>query len=266
MYNIGMPSENAVSREKSAPTYPISSVDNALQILLMFKGQGRLRVSDVASKLGVATSTAHRLLAMLTYRDFVRQENGLRTYVPGPALLEIGFSAIRDMDIRVHARPVLTDLAAKVNETVHLAQLEGRFVRYLMAAECNNPLRVADRTGQLLPAHLSATGKAMLAELSTSELDKLYSQSNENESIDLEGLRIELDRVRERGYATNVRSAGEIISFATAVRDRDGITIAAINASAPATRMSAKGQLEVVRQLHSAAARLEDVLRGVPVA
>jgi IclR family acetate operon transcriptional repressor len=260
-----MPEKSADEAEKTPPAYPISSVDNALRLLLMFRGQRRLRLSDVASALDVSASTAHRLLAMLTYRDFVVQEGDLRTYVPGPALLEVGFAAVRNMDIRVHARPILTDLALKVNETVHLAQLEGRFVRYLMAAECSHPLRVADRTGQLVQAHLSATGKAMLAELPDSRLEKLYLRPEGDEPVDLEGLKAELNQVRDRGYATNTRSGGEVVSVATAVRDRDGTTIAAINASAPATRMSAKGQLEVVRQLHSAAARLEEVLRGMPV-
>lgn len=248
--------------KEAPPTYMISSVDNALRLLLMLRNQGRVRLSDVASELDVASSTAHRLLVSLKHHDFVRQEGDLRTYVPGPALLDIGLAAVRNLDIRAHARPILTDLARTVNETVHLAQLEGDNVRYLLAVECNHQLRVADRTGQLVPAHESATGKAILAGLPERDLERLYANS---ESFDMASLQAELSSVRERGYATNLRAAGEITSFATAVRDRDGATIAAINASAPSTRMSEKGQLEVVRQLHAAAARLEAVLRGMPV-
>jgi IclR family acetate operon transcriptional repressor len=261
-----MSANNVDNAEKTPPAYPISSVDNALRLLLMFRDQRRLRLSDVASSLEVATSTAHRLLAMLMHHDFVRQESDLRTYVPGPALLEIGFAAVRNMDIRVHARPILTDLAMKVNETVHLAQLEGQFVRYLMAAESNHGLRVADRTGQLHAAFSSASGKAMLADLSDAKLEKLFLRAAGEDPIDLDKLKAELDFVREHGYATNARDGGEIVSLATAVRDKDGVTVASISASAPATRMSAKGQLAVVRHLHAAASRLEDVLRGVPVA
>lgn len=251
---------------KAAPSYPITSVDNALRLLLMFRGQQRLRVSDAAASLGVAVSTAHRLLAMLAHYDFVRREGDLRTYVAGPGLLEIGLAAVRNMDIRTYARPILSDLAVKVEETVHLAQLEGAKVRYLAAAECHRPLRVADRTGQILDAHKTATGKALLADLTQAQLDELFPTCSEGAAgegltpSEREQLELELAQVRERGYATNYREGEDIISVATGVRDARGVTIAALNASAPANRMSKKRQLEVVRQLHAAAARLEEML------
>src|SRR5262249_44948685 len=146
-------------------------------LLLMFRDQQHLRLSDVAGSLGVAHSTAHRLLAMLIHHDFVRQDENLRTYRAGSALLDLGFAAVRNMDIRTLARPILADLAANVDETVHLAQLEGGHIRYLAAAECRRPLRVADRTGQLLPAHLTATGKAILADLTPAQLDEVLPKS-----------------------------------------------------------------------------------------
>jgi DNA-binding IclR family transcriptional regulator len=69
--------------------------------------------------------------------------------------------------------------------------------------------------------------------------------------------------VRERGYSYNRREADDIVSVATAVRNRRGLTVAAINASAPVGRMSQKRQLSVVRHLHAAAARLEEILVDV---
>ncbi|MGQ4514524.1 IclR family transcriptional regulator domain-containing protein [Streptomyces sp. DW26H14] len=260
------------------PAYPIASVDNALRLLLMFRDHKRLRLSEAAQALGVADSTAHRLLAMLIHHDFVRRDNALRVYVPGPALLEIGLAAVRTLDIRNLARPVLAELAQQVGETVHLAQLEGGRLRYLAGAESGRALRVADRTGQLMPAPRTATGKALLAELTASQLDELFpvlpSTSTDAASTDAtatattdgltrrerEELDAELSLVRERGYATNYRAAEEIVSVATVVRDHCDIAIAAINASAPATRMDRRRQTLVVRQLHAAAVRLEGLL------
>ncbi|WP_328418482.1 IclR family transcriptional regulator [Micromonospora sp. NBC_00389] len=258
--------ERADKPAKAGPSYPISSVDNALRLLLMFRDQKRLRLSDVATALNVAHSTAHRLLAMLIHHDFVRQEGDLRTYVTGPALLDLGLSAVRNMDIRTFARPILDDLAVKIEETVHLAQLEGGKIRYLAAAECNRPLRVADRTGQLMPAHRTATGKAMLADLTPAQLDELFPVSDAATGTggysraEREALDAELAQVRELGYATNYRETEDIISMATVVRDKRGITVAALNASAPSNRMSKRRQLTVIRQLHAAAALLEDLL------
>ncbi len=260
---------NTADAAGSRPSYPISSVDNALRLLLMFRDHKRLRLSQVAQSLGVADSTAHRLLAMLSHHDFVRREDELRVYVAGPALLEIGLAAVRNLDIRVLARPILADLASKVNETVHLAQLEGGRIRYLLGAESGRELRVADRTGQLMPAHRTATGKAMLAELTASQLDELFPTVAAPSSADglteqeRAALDAELAQVREQGYATNFRDSEEIISVATVVRDRRDIAIAALNASAPTSRMNRRQRGVVVRQLHAAAAELERLLGNV---
>ncbi|MGH3277713.1 MAG: helix-turn-helix domain-containing protein, partial [Trebonia sp.] len=70
---------------KNKPPYAIDSVDNALRILQLLRDSGQVRVSGAAAELGVARSTAHRLLAMLVYRDFAVQAED-RSYHPGPAV------------------------------------------------------------------------------------------------------------------------------------------------------------------------------------
>ena len=72
----------------------------------------------------MAQSTAHRLMAMLAYHDFVRQDPFSRAYRAGPALIDVGLSVVRAMDIRSIARPFLEELMQQVGETVHLATLE----------------------------------------------------------------------------------------------------------------------------------------------
>src|SRR5579859_8171320 len=84
----------------AGPLYPIASVDSALRILLMFREQRALRLTDAARTLGVAHSTAHRLLAMLHHHGFVHRDPASRRYVPGPSLVEIGLSAIGTIDLR----------------------------------------------------------------------------------------------------------------------------------------------------------------------
>jgi IclR family acetate operon transcriptional repressor len=260
--------ETVTNGTKAGPSYPISSVDNALRLVLMLRDQPRLRLSGIATALDIAPSTAHRLLAMLVHHGFVRQEDGMGSYVAGPALLDLGLAAVRNLDIRTYARPILADLARKTDETVHLAQLEGGKIRYLAAAESGQPLRVADRTGQLLPAHRTATGKAILASFTAQQLDEIFSLDEFGNGdglspADRAQLDAELVQVRERGYAINHRVAEDIISVAVVVRDHRGASIAAINASAPSSRMTKKRQVAVVRDLHAAAAQLEDLLSTV---
>jgi len=70
---------------KNPPAYAITSVDNALRLVTVLQLEGTLTVTEAAERLGVARSTAHRLLGMLCYRDFATQ-GADRAYHPGPVL------------------------------------------------------------------------------------------------------------------------------------------------------------------------------------
>jgi IclR family transcriptional regulator, acetate operon repressor len=227
------------------PQYPIESVDNALRLLLMFRDRGEIRLSEAREALGVAQSTAHRLMAMLAYHDFVRQDPGSRAYRAGPALIDVGLSVVRSMDIRAIARPFLEDLMQQVGETVHLATLEGAGARFLDAVESEHALRVAGRTGRVLPAHATSVGKAMLAALPDEEIDRIYPgetlPAQTTRTITSKSdLRVELERVRKRGYASNSGESEEgVSSIGVAVLNSSGRPVAAVSVAAPVSRMSA---------------------------
>ena len=76
------------SAVKNEPTYRIDSVDHALHLAVLLQQQGPMRVTDAARRIGVAKSTAHRLLTMLVYRDFAAQDDD-RRYVAGPVLRRV---------------------------------------------------------------------------------------------------------------------------------------------------------------------------------
>lgn len=69
----------------AVPLYPIESVDKALRLIRLLGGPPEIRLSDAARHLGVASSTAHRLLAMLLYRGLVRRDPDTKAYRAGPA-------------------------------------------------------------------------------------------------------------------------------------------------------------------------------------
>ena len=257
------------------PAYPIASVDNALRLLMLFRDTPRVRLSEASEYLGVAHSTAHRLMAMLAYHGFVRQEPGSRAYVAGPALVEIGLAAVRDLDIRLHARPVLESLAASLGETVHLAVLEGGNVRYLDAVESPHALRVASRTGSALAANCTASGKAMLAELSDAEVSAIFAGQDTLSALtgrsitSCARLLAELRKVRARGCAVNVEESEEgVASVAGAVRGpRPGqpgrlrrAPAAALAVSGPVSRMTGQVVEKIAAELRDRAAALESLI------
>lgn len=181
---------------QNRPPYAIASVDAALHLAQLLQQEGSLSVSEAAELVGVARSTAHRLLAMLVYRDLAEQGPD-RRYRPGPVL---GPSPVVPVhELRRAALPHLQALAAAVDETASLQVRVVRDVRFVVSVEGRRALRVGDRSGKVLPAHLVAGGKALLAALPPAELADLYAGS----PVDLARLRPQLAAVRRRGYGLN---------------------------------------------------------------
>ena len=223
--------QNTRPESETGPAYPIASVNNALLLLLLFREQPRVRLTDACKYLGVAHSTAHRLLAMLAHH--------------GPALVEVGLAVVGSLNVREQARPVMEELAAELGETVHLGVLEGNQVRYVDAVESERALRVVARTGTLVPAHCTSLGKALLAQMTDEQVAELYPTSAEpfaartERSITTQAkLLKEVSRARARGYAVNSgETEDDVGSVAVAFRDFAGRP-AAIAVAAPTSRLS----------------------------
>jgi len=253
--------------QTEGPNYPIASVDRALRLLLLVGARSRVRLSDASRELGVAHSTAHRLLAMLVLHGFVRQEDD-HVYVPGPALAALGRAGTREADLRALARPIVDELAAATDETVHLSVLDGRMIRYLHGVESTRMLRIGLRTGRAVPAHYTAAGKALLAALPARQVARLVAgveleAATRRSVTDPRALARQLARIRRLGYAAcQGESEEDVASIAVAVRDGTGRAVAAINVAAPAGRMDAARQCGLLEEVRRAAARLEEALRA----
>jgi hypothetical protein len=151
-----------------------------------------MRVTDVAERLSVAVSTAHRLLAMLVYRDFAEQRPD-RLYGPGKVLRPAETSWAPVALLREASLPEMHTLVDRMQESANLMVLAGTEVRFVATVESPQILRVGDRTGRTLPAHLSSGGKAILAALPPPQVTARYERDAD---IDLPRLRRELALVR----------------------------------------------------------------------
>jgi IclR family transcriptional regulator, acetate operon repressor len=253
--------QNARVDDRKRPEYPIASVDNALTLLALFRERGQIRVSEAAEALGAARSTAHRLLAMLEYHRFARQDPATKAYLPGPALVEIGLAALGSLDIRAVARPVLERLSQEVEETVHLVALRDGSALFLDSVETSRALRIGSRVGRVMPAHCTAGGKALLAQLPPGEVRRLYDdgaleQLTPKSLRTLGALEAELADVRERGYATNFgQSEPDVAAVAVAVPGA-AESGAAITVSAPITRLAEDDAPRIAQAAARAAAEL----------
>ncbi|MFF5147943.1 IclR family transcriptional regulator [Streptomyces sp. NPDC013157] len=244
--------------DRATPAYPIASVENTLRILLLLRDRGTLTLADVAAELGIARSSAHRLMAMLTYYDFVRQEPATRAFGPGPAMVDVGLSAVRSLDIRVLARPVLTELAESTEMTAHLALPRGRDILYVDGVESRRTIRAALRTGDTMPAHVTGVGKALLSRMDDEQLRQLYRdappQALTPKSIStVSALLTEMRQAREAGYGVN-RSESEsgVFSMGVAFESTEPGMYAGIGLVCPESAMDSDGETRVAARLRTA--------------
>jgi IclR family transcriptional regulator, acetate operon repressor len=232
---------------------PATSVDNALRLLQLVGDRRALRVAEAAELLGVARSTAHRLLTALRRRGFVTQDRPNGAYRPGPTLYEIGLAAANGIDLRRAARPALEQLREDTGETASLAVLEGAVVRFVDCAESPRSVRVGNRTGVVRPAHAAAVGKAILAELPDAELARRYPggallpAATAVAHTDLDALLRDLAGVRTSGYALNWEESAEGVSaVAAAVLDSTGRPLGSLAVAAPSSRMRDRAAVEAL--------------------
>lgn len=246
---------------KNKPPYALTSVDNALLLLQVLRDQGELRVSDAAAQLGIARSTAHRLLSMLVYRDFAIQDDR-RVYVPGPALAASRVLGSPNQQLRRVVHPHMDALCERVRETVNLTVRVGAQVRFLASVESTQVLHVGDRQGTILPAHRASAGKALLAELDTDQVDKLYAAGADGEPVLSRGewraLLRNLRLVRERGYAINTEETeAGVAALGMCLHDGSRQPVGALSISAPVARFGADRVPDLAQECRATVARAE---------
>jgi DNA-binding IclR family transcriptional regulator len=227
-----------VKSMKNPPAYGVTSVDHALRLAVILQVEGPLTVSAAASRLGVARSTAHRLLSTLVYRDFAVQDDD-RSYRAGP-VLEVAATAHSDIAaIRAAALGPMGALVDTLDETVNLSIRTGRTIRFIASVESTQTLRVGSRDGMVLPAHQSTGGLVMLAALTNEQVAALYDAAPPDERVDLTKLRRELKAVRRSGVAINrERTERGLIAVGHAITNASGNTVAAVSVSMPSARYS----------------------------
>ena len=247
--------------------YPIESVANALRLLSSFKERSAVGVSEAARELGVARSTAHRLLAMLHEHGFVAQDEATRTYYPGPELLELGSVVGIGDDLKNAGRRYLETLVSTFGETAHMCVLRARDVYFIDGVESSKPLRAGSRVGAVIPAHATSGGKALLATFDEKALLQLLA----TEKLPAETPRTihsrsallkELRAVRAAGFAVNSgESENDLMAFGCAVIGRGGAARGAITISGPERRMRALDRERVVGALRAACSATGSHLR-----
>ena len=232
-----------MNRDGVSRTATLGSVANAARALKAFTNLEReWGVSDLARRLGIAKSTAHRLLATLTDEGLLEQDAQTGRYRLGLAVFDLA-AAVQSLDLHEAALSPMTDLRNRTGETVQVAVLDGREVVYVERLDSPNTLRLFLEVGRRNDAHCTGCGKALLAFSPPEVVDRVLRQwklpaKTPHTITDLAALRADLAEARRRGYARNrFESEVGVISVAAPIRDASGRTVAALSVAGPAERL-----------------------------
>ncbi|MBD3942493.1 IclR family transcriptional regulator [Microbacterium sp. NEAU-LLC] len=242
----------------------VPAADHTLRILsFLARQRGPTPARTIATALGIPRSTVYHLLATLQEHQFVVHLPEDRRWGLGIAAFELAGGYSRQEPLARLGRPVLADLADRAGESAHLAVMHGRDVLYIVEERApRRPALVTD-VGVRLPAHLTATGRAMLAALPREQVRALFPDAAAFADRTGRGprrpreLRELLREVRTRGFA---EEDGEVTlgmrSVGVAVRETSDWPVAAIALTWPADDADARAD-ELAARAEAAAVELE---------
>lgn len=244
--------------ERVAGAGGVQSLERALRLLEhLTDAGGSARLSDLAAASGLPLPSIHRLIKTLVANGYVRQEPS-RTYALGPKLVRMGETAGRLMGS--WAMPLLADVVSEVGETTNLAMLEGDGVMYVAQVPSRHSTRMFTEVGRRVPAHSTGVGKALLSQLSDSEVQALIAHAGmpartERTLGSLDALMADLTLVRERGYAVD-DGEHEVGVRCVAVPVPQSPGLLAISTSGPSGRLTTARVEEISAVLRRVADRL----------
>jgi DNA-binding IclR family transcriptional regulator len=224
----------------------LSSVATSVRLLKAFsEEQVEIGISELAKKLGVAKSTVHRLAVTLVTDGMLEQNPDTGKYRLGIALFRLGSLVRQRMTMSSEARPLLRDLREKVNETVHLAVLDGSEIMYVFNLESTQAIRMRSDVGVRKPAHCTAEGQAILAFQPPEVVERVVREGLARRTpqtvTDPQALKKVLDAVRARGCAIeDEESELGMRCIAAPLRNDAGEVVAAIGLGGPVSRLSKK--------------------------
>jgi IclR family KDG regulon transcriptional repressor len=231
-----------VRRDKS--NYIIQSVSHALDVLEDFRGEvDELGVTDLSKKLKLHKNNVFRILATLQSRNYIEQNKANDNYRLGVRCLELGQTFIHQRGMLKQAKPILHELSEKTGETSYVSILRGDEVVYLDSVEPTATVRVVSRLGLHMPTHATAAGKALVAFESEEDLRKRFGEElkvyTRHTFRTYEDLLRDIEKVRERGYATDLEEFEEgLRCIASPIRDYTRKVIGALSVSGPAHRLT----------------------------
>jgi IclR family transcriptional regulator, KDG regulon repressor len=241
-----------------APDGVVQSVSTAIDVLECLMREEEVGVSDVARRLGVAKSTAHRLLTTLCSRGLAERNPDTGRYRLGMRLFELGQMASDRYPLRRAALPLLEELRQASGLTVHLTVADGADVVFVERLHTLAGIRLMAAAGRRQPVHVTSAGKALAAfDPAVAQARRLagFPRMTERTIVTAADWERVLAEVRREGIAVSIGEARpQLTSVAAPVRNSYGRAFAAVSVAGPSPEFGDFGR--AARLVLTASAKL----------
>lgn len=249
----------------------VPAADQTLKILRWLSERRRpVSATSISRELELPRSTVYHLLKVMVDHGFVVHLPEEHLYGLGVSAFELSNAYVAQDPLARLAAPVLSVLVDEIGESAHLAVLDGREVVYVVEERARHRPSLVTDVGVRIPAHLTASGRSMLAELSAVQVRALYPDkaafSARSEVSPVSGpreLRAELERTRVRGWAEEDGDVTQdFASVGVPVHDHRGLPVAGLAVTYLTHRMDETRKKTLVEALRRAARTLSLRLYG----
>ncbi|WP_116246526.1 IclR family transcriptional regulator [Nocardiopsis sp. FIRDI 009] len=222
----------------------VPAATRALRLLRFLASRpGPVSASTAAAELGLPRSSVYQLLEALAEEGFVTHLPEERRWGLGVAAFEIGSAYLRHDGLERLTRPLLHQLTEATGATAHLGILHGADTLYLLKEQPPHAPTLITGVGVRLPAHLTASGRAMLALLPRAQVRALYpdaaaftDRTGRGPATPSELRRLLAEELRQGWSMEDGQVTEGFVSVAAAATDHNGRPAAAISLTVPSAR------------------------------
>lgn len=233
----------------SEKDYTVPALFKGLRILEMFDSNCRaLSQVEMASQLGVSTSSIYRIVQTLTSMGYLNKI-GTNTYALGTQVVSRGFSYLASREIVEVAAPFITRLRDSTSLSSHVGVRDGTEVLYVFRALALQRVSVNVPVGTRFPLHTTAMGRALLMGMAPAELQSLF-QGHRLDGYPRPAPQTMPELIalceKERAQGWTRHYSDHSTALAVPIRNFTGQVIAAINISGPDPVMNAEGVMDTL--------------------
>ncbi|MER9076748.1 IclR family transcriptional regulator [Mesorhizobium sp. M0904] len=229
-----------------------------------------MRLGEVAERLDIQKSAAHRMLTVLCEIGWVEQDAATGFYKLTLRLAILGqrfLSATRLTDV---CQPVLEELAAKSSDLVRMAVVQGETLTWITQIQgAHHGLKYQPELVATVRLVSTANGKAYLSSLEDKEALRIGLNTPDGKAYagGVDALMKELRATRERGWAISVEEAESgVVAIAAPIALTEGHVVGTVSVAGPSSRLTSERYDSIASAVQSAARQLGELwpLRSQP--